>query len=66
MASTTPASGYASTASVIPIQRPRIDGSTSGPVVWTASLRIMGLQALLKVNIRLATTDYLSNGYDGL
>ena len=26
----------------------------------------MGLQALLKVNIRLATTDYLSNGYDGL
>jgi SAM-dependent methyltransferase len=25
-----------------------------------------GLQALLKVNIRLATTDYLSNGYDGL
>jgi hypothetical protein len=27
---------------------------------------ILGLQALLKVNIRLATTDYLSNGYDGL
>ena len=26
----------------------------------------LGLQALLKVNIRLATTDYLSNGYDGL
>ena len=30
------------------------------------SLRNLGLQALLKVNIRLATTDYLSNGYDGL
>jgi hypothetical protein len=27
---------------------------------------MLGLQALLKVNIRLATTDYLSNGYDGL
>jgi len=26
----------------------------------------MGLQALLKVNLRLPTTDYLSNGYDGL
>jgi hypothetical protein len=25
-----------------------------------------GLQALLKANIRLATTDYFSNGYDGL
>jgi hypothetical protein len=32
------------------------------PVLGT----ILGLQALLKVNIRLATTDYLSNGYDGL
>jgi len=27
---------------------------------------ILGLQALLKVNLRLATTDYVSNGYDGL
>jgi hypothetical protein len=26
----------------------------------------LGLQALLKANIRLATTDYFSNGYDGL
>ena len=24
-----------------------------------------GLQALLELNLRLATTDYLSNGYDG-
>ena len=31
-----------------------------------AGYTILGLQALLKVNIRLATTDYLSNGYDGL
>jgi len=29
-------------------------------------LTYLGLQALLKVNLRLATTDYLSNGYDGL
>ena len=35
---------------------------------WPAWARACstGLQALLKVNIRLATTDYLSNGYDGL
>ena len=26
----------------------------------------MGFQALLKVNLRLAATDYLSNAYDGL
>ena len=26
----------------------------------------LGLQALLRVNIRLAITDNLSNGYDGL
>ena len=25
----------------------------------------LGLQALLKVNLRLATTGYLSNGYNG-
>ncbi len=25
---------------------------------------IMGVQALLEVNLRLATTDYLSNSYD--
>ena len=25
----------------------------------------MGLQALLKVNLRLAATNYLSNGYNG-
>ena len=28
--------------------------------------RSLGLQALLKVNLRLAATDYLSNCYDGL
>jgi len=27
---------------------------------------ILGFQALLEVNLRLATTDYLSNGYNGL
>jgi hypothetical protein len=27
---------------------------------------IVGFQALLEVNLRLATTDYLSNGYHGL
>jgi Helix-turn-helix domain len=32
--------------------------------VWRA-LQILGLQALLKVNLRLATTNYLSNGYNG-
>ena len=26
---------------------------------------VLGLQALLKVNLRLATMDYLSNGYNG-
>ena len=26
----------------------------------------LGLQALLEVNLRLATTAYLSTGYDGL
>jgi hypothetical protein len=31
-----------------------------------ALLTTMGLQALLEVNLRLATTGYLSNGYDGL
>jgi len=35
--------------------------------VNTALLRIIkpGLQALLKVKLRLAATDYLSNAYDG-
>jgi hypothetical protein len=27
---------------------------------------MMGFQALLEVNLRLATIDHLSNGYDGL
>ena len=34
--------------------------------VTSCRLTGMGLQALLKVNIRLAATDYLSNAYDGL
>jgi transposase len=35
-------------------------------IVAGAQEATLGLQALLKVNLRLATTDYLSNGYDGL
>ena len=27
---------------------------------------MLGLQALLEVNLRLATIDHLSNGYDGI
>ena len=30
------------------------------------STYIMGFQTLLEVNLRLATIDHLSNGYDGL
>jgi hypothetical protein len=33
---------------------------------WAVEGLKQGLQALLKVNLRLAATDYLSNGYDGL
>ena len=40
-------------------------GSRHFPIGYNACAST-GLQALLKVNIRLATTDYLSNGYDGL
>jgi hypothetical protein len=39
---------------------------SAGPAEIAKHATIMGLQALLKVNLRLATTDYLSNGYDGL
>jgi hypothetical protein len=30
------------------------------------SMAYKGVQALLEVNVRLATTDYLSNSYDSL
>jgi hypothetical protein len=43
-----------------------VDGEAVLEKIRGLALSSWGLQALLEVDIRLATTDYLSNGYDGL
>jgi hypothetical protein len=46
------------------------DGRTRGHLLLALRVplvtSIVGLQALLEVNLRLATIDHLSNSYDGL
>jgi hypothetical protein len=50
-----------------PVLDPRLTNSVGLFQVATLTYnRLLGLQALFEVNLRLVTTDYLSNGYDGL
>jgi len=41
-------------------------GQSRGHLLTPVSFTNQGSQALLEVNLWLATTDYLSNGYDSL
>ena len=46
--------------------RPQADTTHRRMLTQNTGVSYLGLQALLEINLRLAATDYLSNGYNGL